>query len=114
MISPPKKIIAVFGDRGGGACLTHISGIVLSCYQNHHGMTLGSEYPWSLAFALPTTITTMSKHSGGCPGRDFCSSTPHVGIGNPAAWGAEGCLGMSKDVRNTEGYAVKKMSTVGR
>jgi len=37
MIPPPKKI-PVFGDRGGGACLTRISGIVLSRYQNHHGV----------------------------------------------------------------------------
>jgi len=108
MISPPQKIgttqTTKNSYRCSGACLTRISGIVLSHYQNHHGMTPGGEYPWILDF----TTTTMSKHSGGCPGRAFCSSTPHVGKGNPAVWGVEGCRARSRDVRGISWKKWKK------
>jgi len=71
-------------------------------------MTLAGEY---LAFAQPTTITTMSKQAAAAPGRAFCSSTPHVGIGHGAAWGAEGCRGMSRDVMGYRGMSSGESAT---
>jgi len=109
------QVAVCFDGGSGGACLTRIPGIGFPSHQNHSGMTPGGEYLWSLAFTQCTAITTMSQHSA-APGKAFCSSTPHIGIGNPAEWDAEGCRRISGMSWDTEGYCGKKsaMANMGR